>query len=176
MGRLLYWPKVVLTRVLEGVVIVLVALLVLDVLWGVITRFLLREPSLWTQDVATVLLMWVAVLGAAPAFSRHEHLGIDFFTGKLHPAARRLLAIAAHAVVVLFASWAMLYGGWVLVSESLAAGQLNATLQIPVGYLYLPVAISGAAIAIISLQQMGEEISTGDTDHGTPLNEQVEGT
>jgi TRAP-type C4-dicarboxylate transport system permease small subunit len=156
MGELLHWPKVVLTRVLEFVVIVLVALLVLDVLWGVFTRFIVDSPSQWTEQIAKIFLMWVAILGAAPAFSRNEHLGIDYFTGKLDPAAQRLVGVASHAVVIVFACWAMVYGGWVLVSETLASGQLDPVLQVPVGYLYSPVLVSGIAIVIISLQQMGD--------------------
>lgn len=171
MGDLLYLPKVLITRVLEYVVIVLVAVLVLDVLWGVFARFVLASPSEWTEQVAKNALMWVAMLGAAPAFSRHEHLGIDYFTGKLDPLAQRLLGIASCCVVISFASAVMVYGGWVLVSETLVAGQLDPALQVPVGYLYAAVPISGVAIVIISLQQMGELIS-GKPPHGAIADSQ----
>ena len=164
MGDLLYHPKVLITRVLEYVVIVLVAVLVVDVLLGVFMRFVIQSPSEWTEQVAKILLMWVAILGAAPAFSRHEHLGIDYFAGKLAPAGQKLWGVASHVVVIAFACWAMVYGGWLLVSETLEAGQLDPALQVPVGYLYAPVPLSGLAIVLISLQQM-EDLIWGSRQH-----------
>jgi TRAP-type C4-dicarboxylate transport system permease small subunit len=67
--------KAALVRLLEWIVIVVVAALVLDVLWGVFSRFVLRSPSRWTEEVATILLIWVSLLGAAVAFGRNEHWG-----------------------------------------------------------------------------------------------------
>jgi TRAP-type C4-dicarboxylate transport system permease small subunit len=156
MGDLLYQPKVIVTRVLEYVVTVLTALMVLVVLWGVFTRFVLLDPSRWSEQVAKIFLVWVALLGAAPAFSRNEHLGIDYFSSKLTPAGQKLWAVVAHIVVIAFACWAMVYGGWILVSETLSAGQLDPALQVPVGYLYSPVMVSGLAIVLVSLQQLGD--------------------
>ncbi|NIX00358.1 MAG: TRAP transporter small permease subunit, partial [Phycisphaerae bacterium] len=51
--------------------------LVIDVTWQVITRFVLKNPSSWTEELATYLLIWVGLLGAAVALHRGAHLGID---------------------------------------------------------------------------------------------------
>ena len=42
-----------LTRLLEMAVIAIMAALVLVVLWGVVSRFVLAEPSRWTEELAT---------------------------------------------------------------------------------------------------------------------------
>jgi TRAP-type C4-dicarboxylate transport system permease small subunit len=64
-------------RSLEWSLIALMATLVADVVWQVITRYLLGSPSAWTDELATILMIWVAALGASLGFVQHAHLGID---------------------------------------------------------------------------------------------------
>ena len=49
-------------RCLEGLVVLLMGGLVLDVLWQVTSRYLLRRPSAWTDELATLLVIWLALL------------------------------------------------------------------------------------------------------------------
>ncbi len=145
-----------LTWLLELAVILAVGALVLDVLWGVCTRFVLGAPSRWTEEVATFLLIWVTLLGAAVAFGRREHLGVDYVVNKLDPAAKKLVALAVQIVVIAFATAAMIYGGYVLVTETLHSGQVTPALGVKMGYIYLAVPISGVFIVLFCLEQIAE--------------------
>ena len=156
-----------LTWLLELAVILAVGALVLDVLWGVCTRFILGSPSRWTEEVATFLLIWVSLLGAAVAFGRREHLGVDYVVNKLDPAAQKLLALAVQIVVIAFASAAMIYGGYVLVSETLHSGQVTPALGVKMGYVYLAVPVSGVFIVLFCLEQMAELLAAR-TDEKNP--------
>lgn len=156
--------KAALVRLLEWIVIVVVAALVLDVLWGVCSRFVLRSPSRWTEEVATILLIWVSLLGAAVAFGRNEHLGIDYLVKKFDPSASRLMAILAQILVAVFAGAVMVYGGYVLVSETLRAGQLSPSLGIRYGHVYLAVPISGAFLLLFCLERILELLSGRDDE------------
>lgn len=160
--------KRVVNRLLEQAVIVAVAILVLDVLWGVFTRYLLDSPSRWTEEVATFLLVWVSFLGAAVTFDRQEHLGVDYFVKKLDSAAQLILKIVVQFVVLAFVGAAMIYGGYVLVSETLKAGQLTPALEIKMGYVYLAVPVSGLFIMLSCLERIvelltGQEQTTEDS-------------
>ena len=155
------WKQVVKFRhrlewLLEQAVIIAVGSLVLVVLWGVCTRFVLGSPSRWTEEVATFLLIWVSLLGAAVAFSRREHLGVDYLVNKLDPSAQKLMAIVSQVIVVLFAASAMVYGGYVLVSETLLSGQVTPALGLKMGYVYLAVPVSGAFIVLFCLENIVE--------------------
>ena len=75
--------KKILDRSLEVLVTTAMAVLVLDVVWQVFTRYILRNPSDWTEELATYLMIWVGMLGASVALNRGAHLGIDYFTLKL---------------------------------------------------------------------------------------------
>lgn len=71
--------KLLLDRTLEFIVITTAGILVVDVLWQVFARFFLKDPSSWTEELATFLLIWVTLLGSAVALGRGAHLGIDYF-------------------------------------------------------------------------------------------------
>ena len=161
------WQRVVKTKnavtwLLEQFVVLIVAALVLDVLWGVFTRFLLGAPSRWTEEVATFLLIWVALLGAAVAFSRNQHLGLDYFVKKLDAQAQCLLGIVAQLVVILFAGLAMVQGGYTLVSETLQSGQVTPALGIKMGFVYMAVPVSGIFIVLFCLERVIELLANCD--------------
>lgn len=137
-----FWNKIV--RGLEWFTILLFAVLVLDVLWGVVSRYVPGiRPSDWTEELAVYLLVWVSLFGAALTYRGHGHLGVDYFVAKLDPSARRLVAVIVELAVLLFAGFALCYGGWRLVADTLAAGQLTPVLQWRIGYLYAAVPLSG---------------------------------
>lgn len=167
------WHHILRTKraviwLLEQAVIVTVAILVLDVLWGVGTRFVLESPSRWTEEVATFLLIWVSLLGAAVAFDRQEHLGVDYFVNKMDPGAQLILGVVVQVVILLFTASAMVYGGYVLVSETLHAGQLTPALGMKMGYVYLAVPVSGVFIMLSSLERIGELLLGRNSPAGLP--------
>ena len=149
-----------LKRGLEIGVIVVMAALVLDVLWGVVSRFLLGEQSRFTEEVATYLLIWVSLLGASVAFSTGSHLGVDYFVGRLHPDTKPLVKVLINLAVAFFAVSVMLYGGYVLVARTLEAGQVSPAIGIQMGYVYLAVPISGIFILIFCAENIAEAVAT----------------
>jgi TRAP-type C4-dicarboxylate transport system permease small subunit len=145
-----------LDKALETVVIICMALLVLDVLWQVFTRKVLNNPSQWTEELATFLMIWVALLGAAVALSLGAHLGIDYFVGKLSQGKRTFIEVIVFALILIFAAYVMLYGGIDLVISTLLLGQLSPVWKIKMGYVYLAVPVSGFFMIIYSLLGMCE--------------------
>ena len=149
-----------LSRILEYCLIIAVAILLLDVIWGVFSRYALGEQSKWTEELACFLLIWISLLGGALAFGTKGHLGVDFFVNKLHPSARKLMAIVSHLSVLIFASLIFLYGGSKLVVETLDLGQTTAALNWQMGYVYLALPISGFFMVLYTLENLYEEITT----------------
>ncbi len=147
-----------LKRGLEIGVMVVMALLVLDVLWGVVSRFILGEQSRFTEEVATYLLIWVSLLGASVAFSTGSHLGVDYFVNRLHPDTKPLVRVVINLLVAFFAGSVMCYGGYILVSRTLTAGQASPAVGIEMGYVYLAVPISGFFILIFCAENIAEAL------------------
>ncbi len=143
--------KKLLDKTLEFVVMVCVGLLVLDVLWQVFTRRVLNNPSKWTEELAVILLVWVALLGAAVALGRGAHLGIDYFASKLSYKKRVFTEIISFVLIALFAIYVMVYGGFDLVRSTLELGQITPALGLKMGYVYLAVPVSGLFMLLYSI-------------------------
>lgn len=138
-------------RLLGSVICVLMAGMVINVLWQVFTRFILRHPSSFTEELARYMMIWVGLLGSAYATGRKSHLALDLITAHLHGARKRTSEIIIHAVVLLFALGVLVGGGGRLVWIQLSLGQQSAALQWKLGYVYLAVPLAGVFIVFYSL-------------------------
>lgn len=149
---------------LQWLTIVLFALLTLDVLWGVFSRYALGSQSRWTEEFAIYALVWVSLLGAALMFRERGHLGVDYFVGKLDPAARRWAALLGEVAILIFAGFVLVYGGAMLVTDTLRAGQVTPAMGWKVGYLYSVVPLSGLFIAAFSIEHLvtGQTVAAAD--------------
>jgi len=157
--RVLQIVKKVLDRSLEVLVMVVVAVLVLDVLWQVFTRLVLRNPSTVTEELATFMLIWVALLGAAVTLGRGAHLGIDYFVGKLPVRAKVFTEVIVFFCVAAFSFSVMVVGGIDLVASMLALGQESPALRVKVGYVYLAVPISGFFLTLYAIMGLLERLA-----------------
>jgi TRAP-type C4-dicarboxylate transport system permease small subunit len=120
--------------------------LVLDVLWQVISRYLLSSPSSFTDELAGFLLIWVGVLGAAYVAGRKEHLAIDILIQRSPPTRQRFLLYLIHTLIFLFALSVMVIGGTYLMYTRFVLQVKSAALQLPLGYVYIVLPISGLII------------------------------
>lgn len=150
--------KKVLDRLLEVLVMVVMAVLVLDVLWQVFTRLALRSPSTWTEELAIFMLIWVSLLGAAVALGRGAHLGIDYFVGKLPERIRLATEVLVFLSVAVFSLSVMILGGVDLVSSNLELGQVSPAMHVKMGYVYLAVPISGFFLTLYAIVGVAERL------------------
>jgi TRAP-type C4-dicarboxylate transport system permease small subunit len=134
-------------RLLGWVICGLMGLMVINVLWQVFTRFVLRDPSSFTEELARYMMIWVGLLGSAYASGRKSHLALDLLTSKLSGGRKRASEIFIHSCVLVFALAVMVGGGVRLVWIQLSLGQHSAALQVKLGYIYLVVPLAGVFIA-----------------------------
>lgn len=137
-------------RVLAWAVILIMGTLVVDVLWQVFTRFVLRDPSSYTEELARFLLIWVGLLGAAYVAGQRRHLAVDLLPGALTGTRRRALDRLIQALAFVFAL-ALVVGGSRLVWVTLVLGQSSAALGVPLGYVYSVVPLCGLLMAFYAL-------------------------
>ncbi|WP_117879765.1 TRAP transporter small permease [Aureibaculum luteum] len=138
-------------RILEWFLILIFALLVLDVLFQVFSRYIIGRSFTWTEEFARFSLIWMTVLGAAYLNAKREHLSMDFVYEKLSPANKRKASILIELFIFLFAFIVMVVGGGNLVYTTLHLEQLSGTLRIPLGYVYAIMPFSGLLIMIFSI-------------------------
>ncbi|WP_407666153.1 TRAP transporter small permease [Microbulbifer bruguierae] len=137
----------------------LLALMVLDVTWQILTRFLPMQPSSYTEELARYLLVWIGLLGGAYAYRKRSHLGIDLLTNALHGAARKSVQIFVVLVCFAFAASAMVYGGAKLMLLTFELKQYSAALNIPMGFVYSVLPLSGLLICLFSVDHLIELVN-----------------
>jgi len=143
-----------LNKILEYSLVFIMSILVIDVLWQVTSRYLLSSPSSFTDELAGFLLIWVGLLGAAYVAGRNEHLAIDILLQKSVGKRKENLQRLIFTMVLLFALSVMVIGGSWLVYTRFALNVKSAALQLPLGYVYLVLPISGLLIVYYSIQNL----------------------
>ncbi|MBR1163140.1 TRAP transporter large permease subunit [Bradyrhizobium elkanii] len=102
------WRKAIvsLNKALKPVVAIPAALLVVAeviVLFvGIVSRYLLHAPIVWSDELAGILFLWLAMLGSVVAFQRAEHMRMTAVIGMIRPEARLFLDVFATAASLAF--------------------------------------------------------------------------
>ena len=132
--------------VLEKALVFIMSLMVINVLWQVFSRYLLANPSSFTDELARYLMIWVGVLGAAYVAGKGNHVAITYFSEKFSSSNLRRVKLAINLIIMGFAFLGMLIGGLRLVYITLILEQLSPSLKIPLGVVYAVIPLSGALI------------------------------
>ena len=69
---------------------------------GVVFRYALDSPLVWTGELAEVLFLWLVSLGAVIALRRSEHMRMTVVVGRLAPHVRGVLGRISGLVVAVF--------------------------------------------------------------------------
>jgi len=95
-------PERVLRALAEwpAALLVLAEIVVLSL--GVVYRYVLQTPLTWSDELASVLFLWLAMLGAVVAMQHGEHMRLTVFVAKLMPPKRRRVESLVACLTVLF--------------------------------------------------------------------------
>jgi tripartite ATP-independent transporter DctM subunit len=69
---------------------------------GVVARYGLHSPLIWSDELASILFLWLAMLGAAVAFRRSEHMRMTAIVASARPAMRAYLDVVATSAALAF--------------------------------------------------------------------------
>jgi tripartite ATP-independent transporter DctM subunit len=69
---------------------------------GVVARYGLHRPLIWSDELASILFLWLAMLGATVAFRRAEHMRMTAVVASAKPAARAYLDVVATCAALAF--------------------------------------------------------------------------
>ncbi|BAI73993.1 TRAP C4-dicarboxylate transport system permease DctM subunit (plasmid) [Azospirillum sp. B510] len=90
-GLLVEFPAALLVLAEVGVLLV-----------GVIWRYLLHSPIIWSDELASILFLWLAMFGSVVALRRGEHMRMTALVGMLGPRAQAFLDVLAMTAALAF--------------------------------------------------------------------------
>lgn len=142
----------IMDKVMRFLNVVTFAFLTLLVVWQVITRYFLNDPSTWSEELSSYMFAWVTLLGSAYVFGQMGHMNIPILLNRVSKKTRKILMILMQVIILVFALVVMIYGGYEI--TKLTMGQMSSSLGVPMGYFYLSVPVSGVFTAIYTVLNM----------------------
>lgn len=120
---------------------VLLAVMFLITFWQIIARFIPGDATVWSEEMARFLFVWIVFLGAATLTAEDEHIRIGAIYDRVGPRAGRILRIVTNSILlpfVLIMSWGAylnMIRQWNTFAPTVAWVRL--------GYVYLGLLVSG---------------------------------
>lgn len=152
-------------KVLTGLLNILAggSFLVMVVLtcWQVFTRYVLGNPSSWSEELVSYMFAWMSLLGASIVTSERGHMNIPILVERAGPAAQKLLLCLGEVTAFLFSAVILTYGG--IQITNLAMGQMTSSLGVPIGIFYIVLPLCGllnmvyTALNIVDIIRQKEE-------------------
>lgn len=159
-----------LDKVLEFICCTLLALMTILVTWQVVSRYVLNNPSTVTEELVLFSFVWMGLLGGAYLFGKNEHMAMTFLFDKLSEKNQIKVSIFFELVIMAFAVFILVFGGWNM--SKLSMGQLSSSLQIPMGYIYLALPLSGITTMIynaLNISDIIKELSGDKNKQGSKI-------
>src|SRR3984885_2957882 len=69
---------------------------------GVVARYVVQQPLIWSDELASILFLWLAMLGAVVAFRRSEHMRMTAVVARAGPTLRAYLDVVATCAALAF--------------------------------------------------------------------------
>ena len=112
---------------------------------GVVWRYVLRSPLVWTVELSRILFVWMTFLGAALAVKEGSHICVTLLVEHLPGRVRKYLGILRLILVVAFLGFMVYVGArWV----QLTAGTRTPALGLPLNYVSYAALPVGFLLAI----------------------------
>jgi len=140
--------------------VILMSLMVLNVTWQVISRYVLMNPSAFTDELSRYMLIWLGMLGAAYVAGQDKHLAIDLLPQKLSGKPKQNLLIIINVVIIFFAVAVMVLGGLNLVYITYILDQKSATLRLPLSFVYTIIPLSGLIVTYYQIVLIFSHLNT----------------
>ncbi|SKC86437.1 TRAP transporter small permease [Maledivibacter halophilus] len=154
--------KKIMNSVLSYVTAFFLIVMTALVVWQVFTRYILSNPSIFTEELVRFILIWTSFLGAAYAFGTRQHMALIFVKEGAKGTAKKLICTFIDLVVLILAFFVLIKGGY-----NLASGVMTIKtpiLGIPKGFVYMIGPISGVIIVIYQIINILEDLKMENID------------
>ena len=149
---------------LEWFAMICLVIMTIVVFFDVILRYIFNQGMPWTQEVATLLLVWFSLTGMAIGVAEKIHISIEMFTMKCSDRVIRILGTINHVLIACFGTMMIVYG--IRIMQMTKKSTMPAT-KMPSAVLYIILPLSGVLVLINAvIVAAGKEkellVGTGD--------------
>jgi TRAP-type C4-dicarboxylate transport system permease small subunit len=136
--------------IIERLCALLVAVMVLIIWYGVVTRYFIGEGGVWTEELSRYVMIWAALLAVPVGAYRREHIGLDIVFQFLPPKGRKALRASLDLLGVAFFLFLTFYGiGMTRTGATQYATIFGMTMWVP--FASVPVSSALACFQILAV-------------------------
>lgn len=159
-----------LEKIASWLVTVFIILLMVALVWQVFTRFVIKIPAIWTEEIGRYSFINMVFLGAAVGIKRNAHFGVTVATDRMRGAFRNFYMRFVVNGIILVCSLVMLYYGAVFVNR-FGFTRVSPTFLTPMAYAFVILPVSAAFMTVFALYN----IVYGDYSEPPPDFDKAEG-
>ena len=135
-----------LAAVMRFLMALAMAALVCGGTWQIFSRWILGNPSTFTDEFLRYVLIWASMIGSAYCFYRDEHLALDLVTDRVNGKAKTILTVFIEIMIIFFVVYVFVLGGSQLVMNATNA---SSVMRIPFRHLHSVLPISGVFSVVV---------------------------
>ncbi len=154
--------RTILTRLLNVLAGASFIVMVVLTCWQVFTRYILGNPSSWSEELVSYMFAWMSLLGASIVTSERGHMNIPILVEMTSPAAQKLLNCLGEVIAFLFSAVILVFGGVQI--ANLAMGQMTSSLGVPIGIFYIVLPLCGVLNMLFTALNIIEILSNKEKE------------
>ena len=108
--------------------------------WQIFTRWILKNPSTFTEEFMRYMLIWASMIGSAYYFYKDKHLALDLIKDKLKGTPAMCLSVFIEVCILAFLLVVFVYGGGRM---AISSTNYSPVMHIPFKVLYIVLPLSG---------------------------------
>lgn len=132
--------------------------------WQIFSRWILGNPSTFTDELLRYVLIWAGMMGAGYAFFKDSHVRLTMLTSRLKGSTAFIVSVIDEIIIFIFIVYVYIYGGMKLSSHNV--DQLTAVLRLSMGLIYGCLPVSGIFVVLAKILRyisMYEDYKKGGT-------------
>ena len=130
-----------ITRILNGLAGISFLAMVILTCWQVLTRYVLKDPSTWSEELVGYLFAWMSLMGASLVTSERGHMNIPIIVERFSATIQKGFYCLGEIIAFLFSAVILVFGGVQI--TTLAMGQMTSSLGVPIGIFYIVLPLCG---------------------------------
>ncbi len=154
--------RTALTRLLNLLAGVSFLVMVALTCWQVFTRYILDNPSSWSEELVSYMFAWMSLLGASIVTSERGHMNIPILVDMTKPGVQKLLLCLGETIAFLFSLVILVFGGVQI--ANLAMGQMTSSLGVPIGIFYVVLPLCGVLNMLFTALNIIEILSNREKE------------
>ena len=134
-------------KMLKIIIVILFVLLILNVWFAILDRYMLKLQIVWTESLARYLMMWTMFLSVPIIIARRENISLTFLQMILSEKRRAYLLVFVNTISTAFYAFVAFYG---FSFAATGAKSISAFFDFPMTYAYYSIPVSFTLMAIVS--------------------------